>query len=427
MGEHVPLFWDAEDVQGLPGRDQKSGTYTAFVPGFLRDLNYRPSPAVEEQVLRATVALSRADNAVTAAGRYLNHLLIRSESISSSWIEGNVISAKKLAIADITHASGQVAIDVIANVHATESAIGELSRPERPFTVEDIKDLQHQIVPVLDYGFRTVQNWIGGSGWSPLSATFVPPPPEYVPGLMADLVDYENDQFGNPIVRAALIHAQFETIHPFIDGNGRTGRALIHAVLKRSGLIREALVPVSTVFAAHKDSYIAGLNGIHSGGTSTDRFVLDFAEALQIAASQTVTLAQDVQAVSKLFKTRLFEYRQREGKIPAAPRAGSTVLKVLESLPQQPAITIQHVMTRFDISRNNAALALEQLAAAGVLTRQKFKGQRVCYVADDYLHLVTMTERSTRIGGQQTVGQHIELAPTLPQTVHCRSTNGPKL
>ena len=83
---------------------------------------------------------------------------------------------------------------------------------------------------------RTVQNWIGGSGYNPCSAAFVPPPPEYVPYLLEDLCDFCNDDSLPALAQAALVHAQFETIHPFVDGNGRAGRALIHLVLRRRGL-----------------------------------------------------------------------------------------------------------------------------------------------------------------------------------------------
>ena len=189
----------------------------------------------------------------------LNHLLIRSESISSSWIEGNRLSPKKLAIAERFQHGDRVALDVIANVRATENAIDEIADPSRAITVRDIEELQHSIEPRLEPGLRTTQNWVGGPGNSPLRADFVPPPAAEVKRLVANLAEFVSATEGNPVTRAAIAHAQFETIHPFIDGNGRTGRALVHTVLKRADALRTVLVPISTVFASDTTTYIGGL------------------------------------------------------------------------------------------------------------------------------------------------------------------------
>src|SRR5690606_6335047 len=142
----------------------------------------------------------------------------------------------------------RVALDVVGNVRATESAIAGLAERDRTITTDDVVELQHTIEPTLPRGLRDRQNWVGGPGWSPLRAEFVPPPEWEVPRLVADLARFVTDTAGNPVVRAAIAHAQFETIHPFIDGNGRTGRALIHTVLRRADALRNALIPISTVF-----------------------------------------------------------------------------------------------------------------------------------------------------------------------------------
>ncbi len=98
-------------------------------------------------------------------------------------------------------------------------------------------DLHRALLPDDRHpGMREVQNWIGGDDWHPLDADFVPPPPDRVPALMADLVEYMNGVVHAPLIQAAIVHAQFETVHPFTDGSGRVGRALIHAVLSRRGV-----------------------------------------------------------------------------------------------------------------------------------------------------------------------------------------------
>src|SRR3954449_3450514 len=106
---------------------------------------------------------------------------------------------------------------------------------------------------------RDEQNWIGGSSFNPCSAAFVPPPPERVRALLDDLCEFSNSEGLPAVAQAAIAHGQFETIHPFVDDNGRTGRALIHVILRRRGLTPVVVPPVSLVLATCSDGYIAGL------------------------------------------------------------------------------------------------------------------------------------------------------------------------
>jgi Fic family protein len=129
----------------------------------------------------------------------------------------------------------------------------------------------------VDGRIRTVQNWIGGNDHNPCGADFVPPPPEHVEPLLADLCGAMADESLPPLVQAALVHAQFETIHPFGDGNGRTGRTLIHVVLRRRGLAEVFVPPISVVFARDRDRYIDGLTAYRNG--EVDRWIETFATA----------------------------------------------------------------------------------------------------------------------------------------------------
>ena len=118
---------------------------------------------------------------------------------------------------------------------------------------------------------RERQNWIGGNAYNPLEAAFVPPPPELVPELLDDLCRFIARGDLPPVVEAAIAHAQFETIHPFIDGNGRTGRALIYAVLRRRGEVTKYIPPISLLLAADQGSYIAGLDRYRAGAVGERR------------------------------------------------------------------------------------------------------------------------------------------------------------
>ena len=381
------------------------------------------SLAAERAAHDALTVLARADERVGQRGGYLNHLLVRSESISSSWIEGNQVTPKRLAIAEALHEGKKVALDVIGNVRATEEAILKLADRSKPVTVDDIEQLQHQIEPSLRFGIRETQNWVGGPGWSPLRADFVPPPETEVRRLMEDLAVFVTATDGDPIVRAALAHAQFETIHPFADGNGRTGRALIHTVLKRSDALRNILVPISTVFAGDKNTYIAGLTAYRNG--DVDGWVRGFAHAAEVAASNAVLLVSDVAELDEALLRQLIEWRRSQGLSPAAPRRGAVVLRILDRLATDPVLTSATVAQAHNVSTVAAHTALTQLGQAGVLTLNKDqKGKLFCWTADRHLGLVALTERSNRVGGADTADGRPRLGPPpldVAVTGHLRS------
>lgn len=414
MGEYVERLWHPEDAGGLSRKDRMPGRYMAYVPDELGDRLPTLGVGAQGVAEDALAVLARADERIGSRGQYLNHLLIRSESISSSWIEGNRVTPKRLAIAELLHHGPQQALDVVANVRATEAAIAELADRERAITTNDIVDLQHVIEPRLTRGLRQEQNWVGGPGWSPLRAAFVPPPEDKVSRLMADLARFVTDTAGNPIVRAAIAHAQFETIHPFIDGNGRTGRALIHTVLRRADALRNTLIPISTVFAGDTDSYIAGLNRYRDDPPLLDEWVTGFAQAAERAAGNAVRLSDDIAALDEQVRAELVANRRSHGLNPAAPRRDAVVLRILDTLASDPVLTAESVSSRLEVSPAAAHRALTELAEAGVLGRAKEKGRLVCWTADRHLALVTLTERSNRVGGGDTKDHRLKLGPALP-------------
>jgi len=411
---YVDLLWHPQDSAHLSRRDRASGTYRAFVPDDLSAGLPALTRATEDAAADALAVLARADERIGTRGQYLNHLLIRSESISSSWIEGNRVTPKRLAIAELLQQGTRVALDVIANVRATEEAIDALADRERPITVPDIEALQHVIEPSLVPGIRTEQIWVGGSGWSPLRAEFVPPPEGEVRRLLEDLARFCTVTDGNPVVRAAIAHAHFETIHPFIDGNGRTGRALIHTVLKRGDALRNVLIPISTVLSSDTDAYIAGLTAFRAG--RIDEWVTAFAEAAELAASTAVRLSEDIARLDEEAVDRLVAHRQSEGLQPARPRTDAVVLRILGRIATDPVLTIDSAARTHGVSRVSAHRALTQLAEAGVLAHNKDqKGRLVCWTADRHLALVALTERSNRVGGGDTAVRRPRQGPPLPE------------
>ena len=417
MAEYVERLWNPRDEgNGLSRRDRTPGRYFAYVPDRLGNALPRLGDVAQAAAADALAVLARADERIGTRGRFLNQLLIRSESISSSWIEGNRVTPKRLAIAELLHQGSRVALDVVANVRATEAAVATLADRNHEITTADIEQLQHVIAPSIDPGLRHEQNWVGGTGWSPLRAEFVPPPEREVPGLVADLARFITATEGNPVVRAAVAHAQFETIHPFIDGNGRTGRALIHTILRRADAVRNALIPISTVFAGNADAYVAGLTAFRQDPPALDAWIVQFSEATEHAAANAVRLADDVARLEEELRERLISARRSLGKSPARPRRDALVLRILDLLPQEPVLSAESVVARLDASPAAAHRALTELAEAGILGRTKDgKGRLICWTADQYLALVALTERSNRAGGADTLIRAPRLGPAAPE------------
>lgn len=178
------------------------------------------------------------------------------------------------------------------------------------------------------HGLRTVQNWIGSSSWTPIGAAYIPPGPDRVPGLMTDLVDYLNGAAHAPLIQAAVAHAQFEAIHPFTDGNGRVGRALIHTVLARRGLTDRAVLPISLVLATLHEQYVEGLSafrhdsppGSDGAHIAVNAWFDTFVGSSAIAVARSEKLVRDMDELRTSWTDRLTAHRVDTGLRPTLAR-----------------------------------------------------------------------------------------------------------
>lgn len=233
---------------------------------------------------------------------------------------------------------------------------------------------------------RTTQNWIGGNAFNPLDAAFVPPPPEQVPTLLDDLCRFVARVDLPPVVQAAIAHAQFETVHPFADGNGRTGRALIYAILRRRGEATRYIPPISLMLAAAPEAYIGGLNAYRAGEVSG--WCELFAEQTACAAGEAERLADEIESLED-------EWLERAGK----PRRDSAARLLIGALPEQPVLdtaTAQRLTGRSHVAVNKA---LAQLEDAGILCRLNERRWGRVWECDELLDLVEDFEESVRSPG----------------------------
>lgn len=405
MSSWEDAWWES-DAAGVARRDRRSAGYRTFTPDLLSALPLR----IPAELAQASGDIAREIRSLNGPGAEslasVARFLLRSEAIASSQIEGLSPSPKQVALAELGHHEPVRGISeqarlVANNLTMVREATTRLVEVDR-ITVADIVALHRALLPEqpLLHGLRTRQNWIGGSSWHPLNADFVPPRPDQVPALMADLVDYLNGATHAPLIQAALVHAQFETIHPFADGNGRVGRALIHTVLARGGLTTTAVLPVSLVLATLRDTYVGGLNafrhGLASSDPAADRAVQSWLEvflsAARIAADQSRTLAVELADLRTEWDERVARHRSDHGVRPT-PRADSATARILAALPEAPVLTATTARNILDVSHPAASAALEELREAGVMSTRSIERNATAYLADEALDLITSTER----------------------------------
>ncbi|MBA3235310.1 MAG: Fic family protein [Chloroflexi bacterium] len=320
-------------------------------------------------VLDAERAVSELQLNTTFAGlEALSRQLLRTESIASSRIEGLRLSQRRLAEALLSPADADAAArEVVGNIEAMQAAI-ELGGSGSAITSSDIERLHHLLLRNSQHAsiagkLRTEQNWIGGSDHSPRGAEFIPPPEGMVPGLMEDLAEYLDRADVSAVVQAAIAHAQFETIHPFADGNGRVGRALVHVVFRRRGLSNRFTPPISIVLAANGVRYVEGLDAYRQGSPSD--WVRFFARVTVDAAQRSEVLAADLAELQS-------EWLEMAGR----PRSDSTAARLIEAIPGQAIIDAKTVATMLTVSDVAARNALNGLQASGVLRPIVFGKQR---------------------------------------------------
>ncbi len=400
MGRFVECRWEPDLAAPGPRRARAAGRFRAFVPAPLAQIPFALDPKVAADIADAERAMVLLDAGVAReAGPHrlevLARLLLRAEAVGSSQVEGLVVSPRRLALADYDPSLDTTgrAMEVVGNIRALEDALALGRRPGR-FTAVDLCSIHARLLAGtrdehLGGQVRTEQNWIGGH--TPLDAVFVPPPPTAVPSLLDDLCAYVSGDDHSPLVQAALAHAQFETIHPFADGNGRTGRALLQLVLRRRGLCSRFVPPISLTLATRSKAYVDGLTASRTDDETAHTTALNgWLEFVAAAASTACAHAEDYDArIAVLTQTWTERVRAVHGEI----RADAAIWALLPRLPAAPLVTARSAATLTTRSERAIDAAIALLVAAGVL-KQVAGGLRYrLYEATGVFDLVTAAER----------------------------------
>jgi Fic family protein len=342
------------------------------------------------------LGLALKDRALLACGRLdgVSSLLpdpdlflyayVRREALLSSQIEGTQSSLSDLLLFELEEAPG-IPFDDVVEVSSYVAALDHgLARLASGFPLSSrlLKEI-HAVLLARGRGadrqpgeFRRSQNWIGGT--RPGNARFVPPPPGQVEGCMAELERFLHAEDDLPLlVKAALAHVQFETIHPFLDGNGRLGRLLIVLMLVDGGILRQPLLYLSLFFKQHRSRYYELLDAVRRDG-DWEAWVTFFLEGVDSTAAAAVNAAQ-----------RLLElFRADEAKLTGLGRSGTSVRQVYAALRQRPLIGIPQLAARAQLSFPTAAKAVESLVALGI-AREITGGRRNrVFAYDAYLAIL---------------------------------------
>ncbi|MEZ4503581.1 MAG: Fic family protein [Dehalococcoidia bacterium] len=389
-GRYLRCTWQHDPTLYAPARYRRACQYDAFLPDPVANLNIDLPGEV-------TGVLSEAEQAVADLNRTagpelapLARLLLRTESIASSKVEGMQADARTLARAEATQEGGRQigtqAAEILANIDAMVWAVEQAAASEniRP---QDLREI-HRVLLAGDPGirrpgeFRNEQNWIGGNDYNPCGADFVPPPAEEVEALLDDLCRFCNEEVLPPLLQAAIAHAQFETIHPFVDGNGRTGRALVQVLLRRRGLAPAFVPPISVVLARQRDRYIGGLTLFREDRVAewTSLFAAATAEAANLAGRYRLRVAE------------LQERWRAELREVSNPRSDAAAWTIIDILPAHPVITVPVAVAATERTRPAVANGIAELEAAGVLVPLTASRRNRAWEASGLLDLIVGLE-----------------------------------
>jgi len=345
-----------------------SGAAQAFVPD---------DPPAELPLGPTTiVTLARAQHALGELSgisrrlvnpRLYAEALIRREALVSSRIEGTVATPGELARAEIGLGDAGDAREVSNFVDAIEHALRHVRRKGERISLPLLLE-SHRVLMMRVRGgretpgeFRMVQNWIGAGSGGIAAARFVPPPPQELPRLLTALERYVNDDAAGlvdlpPLVRVAVAHYQFETIHPFRDGNGRIGRLLVMLMLVRHGLLSGPVLPISTAIEGRKTEYMDRMLAVSLRGEWND-WVRFFLECTADAAAGALAFLR------KLERLRDDWYEKVQ-----ATRASARLIKVVDALFVRPVITIAEAGRIMQVTPAAAAAAVGKLERLAIIT-----------------------------------------------------------
>ena len=367
--------------------------YKAAVPVSVADLDLLPliSRQAREAAADASAEIVEFESEMSALPAPMPAILLRTESASSSRIENLTAGARRIAAATLGVDNHENALLIAANVAAMRAALAHPDVTSSADVLTLHRALLEHSQPDIAGNFRTQQVWIGGSSLSPHDSTFVPPHHSRLPTCIDDLIAFIGRRDIPPLIHSALAHAQFETLHPFVDGNGRVGRALIHSMLTRGIPLRSSTVPVSAGLLTDQQGYFAALTSYRDGNPSA--IVSAVSHGALSAIDNGRILARELRDVRKGWLERI------------TARSDSIAWRLVDLLFTQPVVNAEFIAAQLDVSDRGARNALDLLEHAGVLRRTQTRQERrrnVVWQADE---LLTAMDAFAARAGRRTAGK----------------------
>lgn len=365
------VSWQAPEDSHTSRRQKLKarGPYQACVPAFIAGVNPAlPSDLIAELEDAAT-AIARFDLEVGNFVAPFDAILMRSESASSSEVENLTASAKQLALASIGEKNSRNAQIVVDNVSAMRAALDLGDAPTGGAIIEMHRALLGRSRPEICGSWRSRAVWIGGQ--SPHTADFVGPESGRIDDLIADLELFMRRTDLLVLAQVALAHAQFETIHPFVDGNGRTGRALVQSLLRHTGLAENTAIPISAGLLHDTQRYFSALSAYRRGEIVP--IIRAFSEAAFRAISNGRLLVKNLQQIT-------------DGWAAAHKfRANSAPSRILGILLDQPVVSVALLRDRLGLSATALIAGISRLVEAGVLTSLNGNKRNRIWLAEEVL------------------------------------------
>jgi Fic family protein len=330
---------------------------TAWMPDPLLSRSFDLAVDVARATEHSAAAVRRLGDRLPSSWEALARLLLRAEGVASSNIEGLRVPAAEIAAAELETSGARTDAGWVADNLAVVSDALDHAHTERRLTIDDLHVWHRRLMrhghlsPDLVGRFRDRQGWIGGR--SPHDAVYVPPPESSVPALMNDLLSFTNSTTLDAASQSAVVHAQFETIHPYGDGNGRVGRLLVLWVLARR-LEVAVPPPMSVLIARDPGGYLSGLHWFRVGEPS--RWISWFAHIIDASTSAAHAWADEVESLMSDWGSRLDDLR-----------SDSAAHAILRVLPAHPVLTAETAARFVGVSDTAARAALRLLQSRGIL------------------------------------------------------------
>lgn len=345
--------WEPQGRRYAGAALPRYGTYHPAVPATIADLVLDLPLSVFADAESASHEITRFDAELGGEIGPFAAVLLRSESAASSQVENLTASAREIAEAELPGGKAKRNAEmIVANTAALQAALARSDTIDANAVLAMHRALMVNELRHTPGEFRTEPVWIGG-GSTPIGATFVGPQHEAIPGAIGDLIAFVQRRDVPTLAQVAVAHAQFETIHPFTDGNGRTGRALVQAMLRNKGLTRQVTVPVSAGLLADTDAYFAALTSYRAGDAAP--IVERFSEATVLAIANGRQLVAELRHIRETWNDVI------------TARSDSAVWRVADLLTRRPVVNAALLAQELGIESTNAHRYLKPLTEAEIL------------------------------------------------------------